>query len=63
MVLCFFFNFFYSFSYVASHPSLRGHLCRLCSLGLAWLSSFRGGRGRDFEALVTIHDITSSHFL
>lgn len=59
----FFFLIFYSSSYVASHPSLCGHLPRLCSLGLAWLSGFRGGRGRDFEALVTIHDITSSHFL
>lgn len=54
---------FYSFSYVASHPSLCGHFLGLCSLGLAWLSGFRGGRGRDFEALVTTHDITSSHFL
>lgn len=62
---CFFYYYFifYSFSYVASHASLCGHLHRLCSWGLAWLSGFWGGRGKDFEALVTIHDITSSHFL
>lgn len=54
---------FYSFSYVASHPPLCGRLCRLCSLGLAWLYGFWGGRGKDFEALVTIHAVTSSHFL
>lgn len=54
---------FYSFSYVASHPPLQDRLHGLRFLGLALQCGFWGGKGGDVGALVTIHGVTSSHFL
>lgn len=53
------FNLFLTFSYVAT-PLGMFTQALLPGAGLAAVS---GCRGRDFEALVTILSITSSHFL